>query len=218
MIYTFWEGDMPAYIKLCIATWKLPFKVLNYKNYPVSDEVKKFTLPQVADYVRVHVLRDEGGYWLDADTIMLSDELPKENIAGDIETRSNSIGFLHTEKQSEMFTAWADYQDRVIADKVKNTWDLLGNAFTDKYVKEHKEITIHDITDYQPERKLPVNMTRYDKYIKYYFESGYTLDKISAKTMLMLHNSWTPKGFKNLSEYGVLNTGCTLSNILKELV
>ena len=31
-IFTFWEGELPEYIKLCMATWKFPYKVLNYSN------------------------------------------------------------------------------------------------------------------------------------------------------------------------------------------
>ena len=32
MVYTFWEGEMPAYIKLCMQTWKIPYVLLNYDN------------------------------------------------------------------------------------------------------------------------------------------------------------------------------------------
>ena len=31
-IYTFWEGKIPEYLKLCLQTWKFPYIVLNYNN------------------------------------------------------------------------------------------------------------------------------------------------------------------------------------------
>ena len=218
MIYTFWEGPMPEYIRLCLKTWKMPFVILNYSNLDqytdFTPKMKQYTLPQIADYVRVHVLRDNGGYWLDADTIMIG-ELPKENITGDPETRENSIGLLHTEKGSPMFNEWAEYQDDILKRNPPNHWSLFGNAFTDKYIKEHTEITIHPITDYQPERLIQGN-TRSEKYIKYYFQSNYHLKDIKCD-LLMLHNSWTPQEYKRLNMNEVLQRNCTMSNILREI-
>ena len=80
-VFTFWEGNMPEYIKLCMATWKFPYTVLSYENLPNYSDIpvnrlKHFTLPQIADYIRVHILRDYSGYWLDTDTILLNPELP----------------------------------------------------------------------------------------------------------------------------------------------
>ena len=31
-VFTFWEGEMPAYIKLCMKSWDFPFVLLNYDN------------------------------------------------------------------------------------------------------------------------------------------------------------------------------------------
>ena len=31
-VYTFWEGQMPAYIDLCLKTWRVQYTVLNYNN------------------------------------------------------------------------------------------------------------------------------------------------------------------------------------------
>lgn len=219
MIYTFWEGVMPAYIKLCLETWTMPYVILNYSNlhnytdFVVIPKLKQYTLPQIADCIRVHVLRDQGGYWLDADTIILGD-LPKENITGEPETRSNSIGLLHTEKGSDMFIKWAEFQDEILKGNYPNRWDLFGNAFTDGYVKTHNDITIHNITDYQPER-LIIGNTRSEKYINYYFKSNYHLKDIKCD-LLMLHNSWTPNWYKKLTEDEVLSQNCTMSNILRE--
>lgn len=227
-IYTFWEGKMPDYLKMCMNTWHFPFVVLNYKNvdqYTIQlpEKLKRLTLPKIADFVRVHVLRDNGGYWLDTDTIMLTDKLPDECILGSDNNRTNTIGYLHTEKNSEMFKTWAVYQeitlDRLQISTFDNTkWDIMGNSFTDTYLVEHKEIKIGDISKNWPETYMITDdIQRPQKYKKFYFESNIQFSDIREKpSMFMLHNSWTPAWYKGLDKAKVLSTKCTLSNILRE--
>jgi len=221
-LYTFWEGKKPAYIDLCMQTWKIPYVVLNYENLREYtdlslDKLRKFPLQQVADIVRVHVLRDNGGYWLDADTILLDDRLPDSDILGNNNTRLNTIGFLHTQAGSDMFTEWASFQDHVMSqEKPIVKWYTFGNAFTDNYYKEHSDIFIGDITKYWVESGVPQDTPR-KRYVTFYFDNNYSLQGIHTD-MLMLHNSWTPDWYKQLSHEGVLQKNCTLSNILRGLL
>ena len=222
-IFTFWEGPMPDYIKLCLKTWKHPFIMLNYDNLPEYtsidlERLKRFTLPQIADCVRVHVLRDQGGRWLDADTIMLSDDLPDTNMVGDPVARTNTIGYLYTEPKTDMYIKWADYQDNIIASPETPThWAIMGNAFTDDYVKAYKDITISPVRDHWPEIYLiEGDAPRRDKYTKFYFSSHYHLSDIRQTNMIMLHNSWTPEWYKALKSSDLLAINYTMSNILRE--
>lgn len=224
-IFTFWEGQMPGYIKLCMDTWKVPYIVLNYKNLHEYTDIdieplKRFTLPQIADCVRVHVLRDNGGYWLDADTIMISGKLPDTDMVGYPETRQNSIGLLHTEPHSDMFTEWAAFQDEIIHGyDASPYWALMGNAFTDDYVKRHEDVRIHLIEDYCPEvYMVKDDIPRWQKYRRFYFEERNTLSDIRPTDLLMLHNSWTPEWYRNVPEGKVLDANCTMSNILREVL
>lgn len=216
---------MPAYIKLCMQTWGFPYILLNYSNLGEytdlpAEKLKRLTLPQIADAVRVHVLRDYGGYWLDCDTVMLGD-LPDVNMFGYPAERKASIGYLKTEAGSHMFTEWSKYQRRIyLSAKPPETqkWFLMGNGFTDEYVKRHRDITIGDIRPCQPEiGMIRGTKSRFTKYQRFYFENNYKLSDIGKTDMLMLHNSWTPKWYKDLSEAEVLAHDCTLSNILREL-
>ena len=225
-IFTFWEGPMPAYIKLCLDTWKLPYKVLNYYNLhsytdlPI-EPLHRFTLPQIADCVRVHVLRDQGGYWLDADTIMLAGQLPDTDMVGDPDTRANTIGLLYSEPHSAMFEQWAEYQDNILNTPyfrgASYYWSIMGNMFTDEYVLKHQEIRIHPVEQFWPETyMITERIPRSQKYQRFYFEKDYHLSDIRPTDLLMLHNSWTPQWYKDLSDEEVLQQHCTLSNILKE--
>lgn len=226
MIFTFWEGKMPEYIRLCMRTWKFPYTVLNYDNLKEFtdfdiENTKRFTLPQIADAVRVHVLRDNGGYWLDTDTIMIGDKLPEETILGCPIKRTNTIGFLHTEPHSDMFEKWAAFQDKVIADKsYDDRWDVLGNRFTDSYLMlENTDMKIGDITSRWAETYMIGEQTmRIGKYLKLYFQCSYHLSDFRQTDMLMLHNSWTPDWYEELTEEGVLAQDCTLSNVLNEVL
>lgn len=219
MIYTFWESSMPGYIELCLETWKFPFVILNYDNvlqYTDIDleRLKRFTLPQIADCVRVHVLRDNGGYWLDADTIVTGN-LPTETILGDNETRINTCGFLHTEPQSEMFVEWAKHQDKIIeGEKTSLWWALMANGFTDHYLYDHRDIKIGDVLPYWLETDNFEN--RQEKYVNFYFRQNLEIKELPD--MIMLHNSWTPKRYKRRSRTEVFERDCTLTNIFRELI
>jgi hypothetical protein len=217
VIFTFWEGQMPEYIKRCLDTWQTEFTLLNYRNVnqytelPI-DRLTWYTLPQIADIVRVHVLRDNGGWWLDADTIMLTDRLPDADILGDPLTRMNTIGYLHTEKHSAFFTEWARYQDDVMRNTGMMTyWGTFGNQFTDVYLKNHHEVKMLPIEEHWPEvYMIDGNKQRMQKYREFYFEKNFHLADIRKTDMLMLHNSWTPQDY-NMSHK------CTMTNFLKEI-
>lgn len=224
-IYTFWEGPMPDYIKLCMRTWKHPYTLLTfdnlheYTNLKVDERLTRFTRPQIADAIRVHVLRDQGGYWLDADTIMISDKLPEETILGNNEERTNSIGYLHTEPHSEMFESWAVYQDFVIDNpKSGRHWSVMGNTFTDLYLKRHTDILIGDIGQRRAEMQINPLDEPFVDYCDFYFFKDYHLSDIKPTDLLMLHNSWTPDFYKKLTEEEIMNDWRTLSNFLRELL
>ena len=225
MIFTFWEGKMPEYVKLCLETWKFPYTLLNYENLdkytdiPNSHLLHRYTLPQVADVVRAHVLRDNGGYWLDTDTISVTGKLPEENVIGYPERRDHHIGYLHTEKNSDMFVRWCKYQDYVIDELPEmKKWNILGNAFTDNYVKSNLDITIRSVDGFFPELKYSNGDSRYSSYQNFYFHTNYGVDAVKDSDLLMLHNSWTPVDYKKLSRDEVLQSDCTMSNILRGLL
>lgn len=222
-VFTFWEGRMPAYIELCIKTWKVPHVILDYNtvndytDLPI-EKIKRFTLPHIADCVRVHVLRDQGGYWFDADTIMVTEHLPDTDLVGYPEERTSSAGLLYSKPQSDMFVEWAKYQDEIInGTQTPTWWATFVNDFSDPYTKEHKEIRIHPIIDYWPETYMVQDyIPRYQKYQRFYFDEHHSLADMRPTDLLMLHNSWTPDWYKRLNTNEVLGHNCTMSNILRE--
>jgi hypothetical protein len=173
-VFTFWEGQMPGYIQLCMKTWQFDYVLLNYSNLheytnlKLTDRLRSFSLPKIADVIRVHVLRNYGGYWLDTDTIMISDELPKSNFMGYPDTREHTIGFLHTEPHADMYRAWAKYQT-----------DNLGyKGFRSVYTNALKK-------DLWPQRMLERWIALTDQ----------------AKTEILPYKSTNPELYKQLSNH-----------------
>ena len=91
-IFTFWEPakSMPAYVKLCIETWRtfLPDYEVVVVDYSTLDKwlgkgffdeilYSDFSLPKQADAIRAGILYQHGGIWLDADTIITSSDIRK---------------------------------------------------------------------------------------------------------------------------------------------
>lgn len=237
-VFTFWEGVKPPYIDLCMRSWPFPYILLNYNNLGEYirgfdskkniEKLKSFTLPMQADYIRAHVLRDNGGYWLDCDTIVCSDKLPDAFIFGDDVMRTNTIGFLHAPKDHTaiglFFADWCEYQEAVLNDPNHSMmWNVMGNAFTDKYLKMHKAFDISPIEEHWPETfMVPGKASRIDQYQKFYFSDKWKLPELRSfnveTDIFMLHNSWTPGWYKQLSSDEVFAHSCTLSNILNSVL
>lgn len=241
MIFTFWEGEeMPDYLHLCMRTWKKFEHMivrLNYDNirewvrddFSFSKEniekLAKFTLPQQADYVRAHVLRDNSGYWLDCDTIALARRLPDCDIMGDPTLKSNTIGYLrsrHTETD-EFYKEWCHYQEKMLdRSDLKWDWSIMGNRFTDDFLRKDTadNVKIGEVTRRWPETyMIDGDLARRDKYGEFYFNRKFKLSDLAGDSdILMLHNSWTPDCFKGLPADDVLSQECSLSYILKEAI
>ena len=163
------------------------------------------------------MIRDHGGHWLDADTIVIGDRLPTENVIGSLDTRWCHTGICYGEKGDAFFTEWAAYQDSIIG-KEGTGWSMFVNDFTDAYIRDHKEITIYDIRRCCPELDAYDLWNNEIKYQNYWFNTSRHMKDLPEGTeIIALHNSWTPKKYKELPVHLVLYENCTLSNVLREV-
>ena len=244
-VYTFWEprGSVPYYLRLCMKTWKknLPnatIVVLDYKNIGEFLDVRelglnlfsgKLSLMLIADAIRIALLAKHGGIWLDLDTIVLRPDaekyfLPDEKhrtvFFGNPKTKSPRICFINTPPGAVCMNLWREY----VREKIWNLkaatdvkWDFLGNSFIDDYAKKFpNEIKIIDRTVAMPDIIPPFNPDEPIKsYVEYYFLQNNHLTDVKAN-MLLLHNSWTPSGFKQISPKDFFRIDCTMTNVLAE--
>ena len=156
---------------------------------------------------------------MDADTIMITGNKPETNMIGVPEERGAHCGYLNFSQGAQMLKEWAENQDRVIySDDPGYGWDVFANRFSDGFVKSHPEITICDRTKFFPEiSMITSDIPAKEKYLRFYFKERYHLSDLKGIDMLMLHNSWTPEWYKNMTEDKLFQCECTMSNILKEI-
>ncbi|WP_086239066.1 glycosyltransferase family 32 protein [Campylobacter devanensis] len=245
-IFTFWEPKdaMPAYIKLCIETWKkyLPdyeVVILDYSNY--EDWIGKdcydsslrtnFSLPKQADAIRAAVLNKHGGIWMDADTIVLSSEI-KDLFTTNTEFTiiSRHIAVLSSIKNSMIASHWMkECQSRInkykeLKEKGALTKDLevyyyLGNGPINdllNQVDSSKAVTLDRLKIFAvPECNFYPKLDGISAYKHFYFKENNVKYLVDHCKIILLHNSWTPLEFKNMSKNDFLQTNCTLSNILR---
>ena len=244
-VYTFWEPreKIPLYLQLCMQTWKkfLPdatIVVLDYKNIGEFLDVRelglnlfsgRFTLPQIADAIRVALLAKHGGVWLDVDTIILSSDARKYFLPdkkhrtiffGDENRQTAHMAFINAPPNSMCMNFWREF----IRERIWNLnlyasigWDFFGNDFINAYAKNFPdEIKIFDRNLIMPETKLlSADVNDEKAYLKYYFLENHRAAEVNAE-MILLHNSWTPEFFLELPTKELFCVDCTLTNILAE--
>ena len=160
-IFTFWEPEekIPAYLKLCMQTWKKYLSdyeviILNYSNldkYLPKDIIakilyKKMSLPKQADCIRAWLLYTYGGFWFDADTILTSDTIVKEMqnyecamFGNPKEKNEINIGFIYAKKSSKIIKEWAlEIPNRVKKLRNIQRLKLIFKLFNKEEYKETK--------------------------------------------------------------------------------
>lgn len=244
-IFTFWEpkGAIPAYLKLCMKTWEkfIPnadITMLDYSNIRDFIDIDlygrelfsgKYSLPQIADAVRCILLEKYGGLWLDTDTIILHKNFvdyfqSKKDITffGNSVARTVHIAVINSVPHSKLMKFWVDGVREKIQNfrKEKDFWAYLGNSIIYNYIKEHPEEI--DVLDVVKEKVMPekidarATISHPELYVDFYFRKKFHLSDMQS-SVIMLHNSWTPNLFKEMSESDFLRYDCTLANILAEI-
>ena len=215
IIFTFWEPrrEVPGYLQLCMKTWKkfLPnyeIKILDYKSVQEilgeklfsSVVCKNMTLPIQADAIRVAILNNFGGIWMDPDIVILNGEF-MENLkhyelamVGDDNSKRQDIGFIYSSKNSSLLKDWLDeiilrvkkYKQIIFntdislngSEEMKEVkiWHYLGNGIIDKFLRNTTgnmfyRIDRNTINSF-PERKFYKNSSfnNIQKYRLFYFQ------------------------------------------------
>lgn len=263
-IFTFWEphNSLPGYLKLCMKTWKkyLPpdYKIImldyaNLRNYLGSKLVnqilcKDMNLQLQADAIRVAILHKYGGFWMDADTIIMNSECLNMFKGSDLIMFGNSkkkkqhIGFIYALKNSTIIKAWLDdiiskvkiYKQRLSLKRLFSTeyyihsynklrqWSYLGNGILDNLVKNVSENTFKRIEKnivYLLPEEIFLKGSFNKRYNDFYFSSMDSMPFLEkCKGILCLHNSWTPKKYKKMSEEEFQRQDIMLARLLSILL
>lgn len=143
IIHYFWlnDGQMPELVKRCIHSWKekLPdyeIKCWNAENFDVNIcrytkeafQAKKYAF--VSDYVRLYVLYQEGGIYLDTDVEVFrrfDDLLDDAAFAGFENNHTIATCIFGSEKGNHLFKEFLDYYEEKAFILANGEYDLTPN-------------------------------------------------------------------------------------------
>lgn len=201
-IHYCWFGSQPMSntIEKCIASWKvyLPdfeFVLWNETNSDLNHPFAKQALKDrkwafVSDYVRLKVLSEQGGVYLDTDMLMLkgfSDLLKQQCFVGLESNRYISCGVIGTQKNHPYILKCLEHYNKVDVSKPISYKDLIiPKIFTlvfKKYYqietfasKQYEDILILDVNCFyaypNPDPKL---RRQGNDYLKYVTEQSYAV-------------------------------------------
>ncbi|MFI3242244.1 MAG: capsular polysaccharide synthesis protein [Alphaproteobacteria bacterium] len=209
---------------------------------------KKMTLVMQSDAIRAALLCKHGGIWIDTDTIITSpnffNEIKKAKCCMIGRKKENVMygAFIYTQQP---YTIFMEKWYNAVVDKVKiyrfyrqfkwifrkkhkqtKNWDYCLNSIIDPLSTQISEPDFlcidQDEINALPEFLSPMQqegLSRLEVYEQFYFQKG-KANKVldDNKGIILLHNSWTPQKYQQMSKEEFLNQDILLSNILNNLL
>lgn len=205
-VWTYWEGPMPEYIKICIETMRRccnDFTLLTPNNiydyvYNSSldiDKCKRLNNPaHLADVYRVAVIYNHGGLWLDCDTIMIN---PLDSFKSIVSSYENGFfhsrwndgrvlnGYFYATKGCDLLAEWINNINKLLNKvSIRNSWTVFGEKILTPLVNSGRYNTV----EISRTIFLPINV---DKIPWLFFEPFHWSNFISDDTITIgLNNSW----------------------------
>lgn len=206
------------------------------------------TLPIQSDAIRVAILHKYGGIWMDADILIVNSKfipmLKGSDLVmfGNSKNKTQHIGFIYASNKSTILKSWLDriinnvriYKYKLNLNYLlpikyfKNSlaqlseWSYLGNGIIDNLVnnaseRDFKRIEKED--SYALPEQLLLNGDSVNSYINFYFTGNYSLEFLDkCKGVILLHNSWTPEKYKDMSAEEFLKQDILLARLFFRLL
>lgn len=227
-IWIYWENkyssQMPGYISLCKDTilkhrggWDLvELNPDNVNDYVVGLRSDFADIPEVAhkaDYIRAAVLAQNGGMWMDVDTIvfrplsMITDLIEKSGaLFYGWQPNQPSIGLVASVPGHPLIQKWLEGADRVLDGNLKQKWAGIGYDILWPLAEEH------DYVQMDREICAPIHYTETDLLL----EPGRPADILHKHTLLIqLYNKMLFPKFGKASRDEVMQSNTRLSKMFK---
>lgn len=186
-IYIYWIGRENSLIKILRGLIYLHSKVdvhlINHENITnyitkIPECFYKLCPAHQADYVRVNVICEKGGIWLDSDTLVMDSleslvDLVNEKNGFFIKENPNVIinGVFGSKPQTTLMIEWKNRIDFVLSEKRENIeWDDIGNSILQDIYKTHPHYYGDYILFNGPDNMYPVTG---DDCVKNFIENKY---------------------------------------------
>jgi len=203
-LYTYWEGTKPDYIEMCqesLKNSKMNVIILGKDDYP---ELNGMKINHKTDYLKAWLISENGGFWIDADMIVMKDLRPlielvkKHGFCG-------IPGFFGAKRDNELMKRWFEGIRNI---KEEPTFsDLIQPLLQDKEFKEFGVFT--------KEMICPIYHTG-DEIWKLFEDED--VDKYSTKNnyVFTLYNSQFSDEFKKLNRIEILSRPWLISKVFKK--
>ena len=203
-LYTYWEGEKPDYIKMCqesLKNSKMNVIILGKDDYP---ELNGMKINHKTDYLKAWLISENGGFWIDADMIVMKDLRPlielvkKHGFCG-------IPGFFGSTRDDEMSKRWFDGIKKI--DKDPTFSDLIQPLLKDKEFKEFRVFT--------KEMICPIYHTE-DEFWKLFKDED--IEKYSTENnyVFTLYNSSFSDEFKKMKSDQILGQPWLISKVFKK--
>ncbi len=226
-----------------MATWSRHFKdfeifIIDYSNlYDVIPKgsidinlIKHLPLAIQKDAIQASVLKFNGGIFIDADMLVINNPFPILNQLSnyDVITFSSHLAFMVAKPNTLFLDEWHDEVlkkiDMIDQNSENIKWNYFGNSIVNKKMKrkKYKAFRIDKFKSaFMPEINFFRNRGNVIKlYENFWFSNEIELNSVffANQSIVALHNTWTPKWYRDMSEKEILNHPSLLSRTLKYLI
>ncbi len=202
IIYRYWEGKLPDYIEMCRRTLHRHTHGDNQVG-EISDTTVHPELPinLKVDYFKATYIYEHGGFWIDADMIVMKDLSPIFDLLADYEF-VGIPGFFGAKQGAPILKRWIDGMDAAILRGGLTFSDLIQPLLHDSEFKEFEPLTREMI--------CPIYHTESNKF----FELA--KQDIADSYIVTLYNSQFPDWFKQMGKEQILNSNMVISQYFKK--
>ena len=199
-IYTYWEGDRPAFIDMCIQS--IAVKSGGVLNFIKCDEHTELPINLKVDYSKAKTIYENGGFWIDADMIVMKDLTPIFDL---LETHEfvGIPGFFGARKGANILKRWIDGMDSAIEKGGLTFSDLIQPLLHDSEFKEFEPLTREMI--------CPIY---HDEFMKLFDPPKDYGDPF----VVTLYNSQFPQWFKQQTREQILSSNTTVGNFFRKVI
>ena len=235
-----WEKFLSSDYEILILNFKTIKKYLGEDLYS-KIIFNQLSLQMQADAIRIALLKLYGGIWMDADTIITNGSILKGLekyelvMIGEEKAKVQHIGFLYASIKSKIINLWfyeiikrIDFCKKYTKKNnktLKLRWNYLGNGIIDRLVKNASfneflridRYKIYAVPEYIFNKNISLSVQ--ENYKHFYFQKGDPKIILnSSKGIILLHNSFTPPEYKNMSLNKFLKANILLARLLDNIL
>lgn len=226
-VWVYWQGDRQPYIDLCIDTIKkhsigLNFTLLNdykVKSYLCLPSIyNTLSVVHRADYIRVALLKEYGGIWLDADTIVLKplvkylSFLKKYKFLGFGKSRTPQTAVIAGTTDSLILSLWLRYiHNHINNDKI--SWGDLGPLALKKILTTLPTMSNLEYYNISTEHCVPISCKDWKDFFSFRKVEGDTITDSTG--IVMLYNRYMRYTLKKYDKGYLMNSGMFISKLFR---